>query len=205
MNEELIQQTSQRGFFYALYSRLFMKEIDDDFLKVLENKDIQEFFPNLAKWDLYKTIPTQELIEQHLSVDFAEISLVNLIPYESFYTREDGMIESGGDNPIYKFYEEFDFTVEKDIARVLSPDHIGVELEFMYMMCEAQLKALKENDKEAVDELLKMQKDFMETHILKWMPLYLINVKNEAQTPFYHDGAMTGLEFILSDYEYLNA
>ena len=202
---DIIAQIKQRGFFYALYSRIFMKEMDKDLLEMLENKDIQEFFPNMAEWELRQTLPKEQLLQEHLHVDFAEISLVNLIPYESFYTREDGMIESGGDNPVYQFYEEFDFTVEKGIARVLSPDHIGVELEFMYMLCEAQIKALNEDDKESANEIQALQKSFMEKHILKWMPLYLINVKNEASTPLYHDSAMTGLEFILSDYEYLNA
>lgn len=202
---ELIIQTKQREFFYAFYSRIFMKEVDSDFMKMLDNEDIQEFFPNLSNWDLYKDISKEELINQYLNVDFAEISLVNLIPYESFYTREDGMIESGGDNPIYKFYEEFDFLVEKDKARVLSPDHIGVELEFLYKLCEAQVKALENQDIDIATELQNVQKSFMQTHLLKWAPLYLMNVKNEAQTPLYHDGAMTGLEFILSDYEYLNA
>ncbi len=204
MQNKLIQ-TKQREFFYALYSRLFMKEVDLDFLKKLENKDIKEFFPNLYDWDLYKTIGKEELIQSHLNVDFAEISLVNLIPYESFYTREDGMIESGGDNPIYQFYEEFDYIVDKEIARVVSPDHIGVELEFMYMLCQAQAKAYDNHDELAAQKLNQLQKSFMEKHLLQWIPLYLINVKNEAQTPLYHDGAMTGLEFLLNDYEYLNA
>ncbi len=204
MQDELIQ-TKQREFFYALYSRLFMKEVDLDFLKKLENKDIKEFFPNLYDWDLYKTVGKEELIQSHLNVDFAEISLVNLIPYESFYTREDGMIESGGDNPIYQFYEEFDYIVDKEIARVVSPDHIGVELEFMYMLCQAQVKAYDNHDELAAQKLKQLQKSFMEKHLLQWIPLYLINVKNEAQTPLYHDGAMTGLEFLLNDNEYLNA
>ena len=203
MNEKLTE-SKQREFFYALYSRIFMKEIDENLFKTLENKDIQEFFPNLKEWELYKNLPQKQLAEEHLNVDFAEISLVNLIPYESFYLREDGMIESGGDNPVYKYYEEFDFTVEKGIARVLSPDHIGVELEFMYMLCQAQTKALEKDDIQAANELQQKQKSFLEDHILKWAPLYFINVKNEAQTPLYHDGAMMALDFILSDYEYLN-
>ncbi len=204
MNNQ-IAQLEQRGFLYALYSRLFMKEVDTDFLEMLEDKDIKEFFPNLDEWELYKKLPKEELIEAHLNVDFTDLSLINLIPYESFYVREDGMIESGGDNPIYQFYEEFNFVVEKDKARVVSPDHIGVELEFMYMLCDAEIKAINNDDFIAAKEFKDMQKSFLEKHILQWVPLYLINVKNEAQTPLYHDGAMTGLEFILSDYEYLNA
>ncbi len=204
MNDKLLH-AKQREFFYALYSRLFMKEVDTDFLKTLDHKDIKEFFPNLYDWDLFTTLPQEELIEAHLNVDFADISLINLIPYETFYTREDGMIESGGDNPVFQFYEAFDFVVEKDVARVVSPDHIGVELEFMYMLCTAEVKARKNSDEVAAQELQSMQKSFMEKHLMQWAPLYFINVKNEAQTPLYHDGAMTGLEFLLNDYEYLNA
>ncbi len=204
MNKKLLE-TEQRGFLYALYSRVFMKEADEALLEMIAQKDIKEFFPNLFEWDTYHELSKQELIEQHLNVDFTEISLLNLIPYESFYVREDGMIESGGDNPVIQFYDEFNYIVEKDKARIVSPDHIGAELEFMYMLCDAQAKALKNADEVAAHQLEKIQKEFLEKHLLQWAPLYLINVKNEAQTPFYHDGAMTGLEFILSDFEYLHA
>ena len=74
----------------------------------------------------------------------------------------------------------------------------------MYMLCHAQTKALQGNDTQASYELELRQKSFLEEHILKWAPLYFTNVKNEAQTPLYHDGAMMALDFILSDYEYLN-
>ncbi len=200
---QTLQETKQREFFYALLSRLFMKEIDSDFLKTLEHEDIKEFFSNLDDWKEYHSLERAELIERHLNVDFAEISLINLIPYETFYVRDDGMIESGGDNPVLRFYEEFEFVVEKDKARVLSPDHIGVELEFMYMLCGAQIKALEEGDAIAAKSYKDIEIDFLEKHLLKWAPLYLMQVKQEAQTPLYHDGAMLATEFLLSDYQYL--
>jgi TorA maturation chaperone TorD len=204
MNRKILE-TEQREFLYALFSRVFMKEADTKLIETLEKEDIKEFFPNLFEWDAYQKLSKDELIAQHLDVDFAEISLINLIPYESFYVREDGMIESGGDNPVIQFYDEFNYIVEKDKARIVSPDHIGAELEFMYMLCQAQTKALKNSDAVAALELEKVQKSFLKDHLLQWAPLYFINVKNEAETPLYHDGAMSGLEFILSDYEYLDA
>jgi TorA maturation chaperone TorD len=204
MNKKLLE-TEQRGFLYALYSRVFMQEADEALLEMIAKKDIKEFFPNLFEWDAYHELSKEELIQSHLNVDFTEISLLNLIPYESFYVREDGMIESGGDNPVIQFYDEFNYIVEKDKARIVSPDHIGAELEFMFMLCDAQAKALKNSDEVAAQEFQEIQKKFLEKHLLQWAPLYFINVKNEAQTPLYHDGAMTGLEFILSDFEYLNA
>ena len=204
MNEKLLE-TEQRGFLYALYSRVFMQEADEALLEMIAKKDIKEFFPNLFEWDAYHELSKEELIQSHLNADFTEIALLNLIPYESFYVREDGMIESGGDNPVIQFYDEFNYIVEKDKARIVSPDHIGAELEFMYMLCDAQAKALKNADEVAAQKFEEIQKEFLEKHLLQWAPLYFINVKNEAQTPLYHDGAMTGLEFILSDFEYLNA
>ncbi len=204
MKEKLVE-TKQRGLLYALYSRVFMQEADEKLLKTVEQEDIKEFFPNLFEWDLYHELSKKDLIERHLNVDFTEISLINLVPYESFYMREDGMIESGGDNPVIQFYEKFDYIVEKDKARIVSPDHIGAELEFVYMLCEAEAKALQNDDISAAQELEEIQRSFLENHLLQWAPLYLINVKNEARTPLYHDGAMTGLEFILSDYDYLHA
>jgi hypothetical protein len=35
--------------------------------------------------------------------------------------------------------------------------------------------------------------------------MFLINAKRESRTPLYHDGSELTLEFMLSDYEYVNA
>jgi TorA maturation chaperone TorD len=129
---------------------------------------------------------------------------MHLVPYESFYTRDDQMIESGGDNPVVELYNELDFRVELKSARVVSADHIGVELEFMYMLCNAIKQALDADDVDGVCELLQVQKGFMQEHLLEWGPLFLINAKKESRTPLYHDGAELTLEFLLSDFEYIN-
>jgi len=126
-----------------------------------------------------------------------------MVPYESFYTRDDQMIESGGDNPVVELYNELDFRVELTEARVVSADHIGIELEFMYMLCVALQKALDADDKGGICELLEVQRAFLKEHLLEWAPLFLINMKQESRTPLYHDGAELALEFMLSDFEYV--
>jgi TorA maturation chaperone TorD len=80
-----------------------------------------------------------------------------------------------------------------------------VELEFMYMLCVAQKKALEAEDAEGVCELLEVQRAFLKEHLLEWAPMFLINAKCESRTPLYHDGSELTLEFMLSDYEYVNA
>jgi len=63
---------------------------------------------------------------------------------------------------------------------------------------------LDADDKEGVCELLEVQRAFLKEHLLEWTPLFLINAKKESRTPLYHDGSELTLEFLLSDFEYVN-
>jgi TorA maturation chaperone TorD len=190
---------------YGLISRLMIIEVDTQFLESIESDEaILDMFPNYKNWTKKESLSTDELKKNHYDVDFTNLFLLHLVPYESFYTRDDQMIESGGDNPVLSLYNALDFRVELDKARVVSPDHIGVELEFMYMLCVAMKRAFEADDIEGIEELIEIQKGFLQDHLLEWTPMFLINMKKEARTPLYHDGAELALEFLLSDFEYLN-
>ncbi len=189
---------------YALISRLMLVEVDIDLLEKIEGDEaLLALFPNYKEWEKRNELDKKDLIEQFYNVDFTNLFLMHLVPYESFYTRDDQMIESGGDNPVIELYNELDFRVKLAEARVVSADHIGIELEFMYMLCVALKKALDADDREGVCELLEVQRAFLKEHLLEWTPLFLINMKRESRTPLYHDGAELALEFMLSDFEYV--
>jgi TorA maturation chaperone TorD len=203
---DMKQDIENRIALYALISRLMMIEVDEAFLETIESDEsLLALFPNYRDWSKRTQLSRKELTEQYYNVDFTNLFLMHLVPYESFYTRDDQMVESGGDNPVIELYNDLDFRVELDAARVVSADHIGVELEFMYMLCVAQQKALEAEDAEGVCELLEVQRAFLKEHLLEWAPMFLINAKRESRTPLYHDGSELTLEFMLSDYEYVNA
>ena len=205
MLQDLKTAQKARVNLYALLSRILMQEVDEELLElVLKDENILSFFPTFEQWDKRKNISNKELIQRYLNVDFTNLLLLHLIPYESFYTREDQMMETGGENPVLALYNDFDFRVELDKARVMAADHIGVEMEFMYKLCEAELKALEEKDFHAASEIAKIEYDFLKEHLVEWAPMFLLNMKNEAGTAFYFDVADVALEFILSDFEYLS-
>lgn len=182
-----------------------MQEADPELIDIInQDENILEMMPNYKAWETRSTLQSSELIEQQLNPDFVNISLLHLIPYETFYTREDQMIETGGANPVTDMYSAYDFMVDFEAARVVSADHIGVELEFMHHLCEAQLKAMNENDGEAVKEMMDVERTFLDKHLVRWAPMYLLNMKHEARTPLYYDAADMALEFILSDFQYLS-
>ena len=203
MNDILTKQLARVNL-YALVSRLMLKEVDEGFLETLEKDEMMlSFFPNYQQWEKREETDKKALIERFLNVDFTNLFVLHLIPYETFYTRDDQMLETGGANPVRAVYDRFDFRVSLEKARAVSPDHIGIELEFMYMLAGSEYKALEEGDREAACELAKIERDFLRDHLLQWAPMFLQNVKAEAGTPLYFDAASLALEFMLSDYDYL--
>lgn len=199
-----MQNTKARANIYALTSRVLLQELDENMLNLIKNdENVLDFFPTLKEWEPFKEVKNSKLLEEYLNPDFVNLSLLHLIPYETFYAREDQKIETGGANPVTDMYSAYNFMVDYEVSRTISADHIGIELEFMHHLAEAELKAIENNDKEAVNDLREIQKEFLNKHLLKWAPMYLINVKYEARTPLYYDIADMALEFILSDNEYL--
>lgn len=202
----MIEQTQARVNIYALLSRILLQELDEETLTLLKNDPtIMDFFSTLKEWEPFAKESETKLLNEYFNPDFVNLSLLHLIPYETFYTREDQMIETGGANPVTDIYSAYDFIVDYEKARTVSSDHIGIELEFMHHLAQAELKALEENDTEAIKELQEVQRTFLQKHLLQWAPLYLINMKYEARTPLYYDAADIALEFILSDNEYLSS
>lgn len=202
----MMEQTQARVNIYALLSRILLQELDVETLKIIKNDPmIMDFLPQFQTWKPLEQESEKKLLEEYLNPDFVNLSVLHLIPYESFYTREDQMIETGGANPVTDIYSAYDFIVDYEAARAVSSDHIGVETEFMHHLAKAELKALEENDAQAVRELREVQKEFLNKHLLRWAPLYLLNMKYEARTPLYFDAADMALEFFLSDNEYLTS
>jgi len=203
--QEILTNQQARINIYALLSRLLMSEPDETLLKSIEDdENIMAFFPNYAKWERRNEFAHKELLEQYINVDFTNLFLLHMTPYESFYKREDQMMETAGENPVLQLFNDFDFRVDLGKARAVSVDHIGIEFEFMYMLCDSERKALEDDAKDMACEIAQIQHKFLKDHLLEWAPMFLLNMKSEAGTALYFDLAEFALEFMLSDYEYLN-
>lgn len=200
-----MQNTQARVNIYALLSRVLLQELEVKTLQMIkDDENILNFFPTFKEWEPLASIDNKTLLEEYVNPDFVNLSILHLIPYETFYTRDDQMVETGGANPVTDMYSAYNFMVDYEAARTVSADHIGVELEFMHHLAQAEMMALEEKDAVAVESLREVQQEFLNKHLLQWAPMYLINMKYEARTPLYFDAADMALEFLLSDNEYLS-
>lgn len=202
--DDKIQENQGRINMYAFISRLLIEEVDENLLeKIKNNPDLLELFPNTKEWQTFKTKSTKELIDEDLNVDYTTVFILNAYPYESVFMNDEGYINPTPTNPTLQFYLEHGYEIDLNKTRVLSPDHIAVELEFMITLIQEQLKAYSMNDQEGEKKALNLQKEFMENHILQWAPIYLMAARDMSETPFYYDVCQMALDFIMTDYEYI--
>jgi len=202
--DDKIQENQGRINMYAFISRLLIEEVDENILeKIKNNPDLLELFPNTKEWESFKTKSTKELIDEDLNVDYTTVFILNAYPYESVFMNDEGHINPTPTNPTLQFYLEHGYEIDLNKTRVLSPDHIAVELEFMITLIQEQLKAYSMNNQEGEKKALNLQKEFIENHILQWAPIYLMAARDMSETPFYYDVCQMALDFIMTDYEYI--
>lgn len=191
-----------RARLYTFFSRLFVKEVDDAFAEVLRGEQGQALLPAFTRApDADALFPEARRVAT-FDADFAHVTVVNVVPYESFYRREDAMIESGGANPMAVFLTRYGFEADLGAARSLAPDHLGIELELMATLCT------KEADAETPDDARQVRAvelELLEGHLLAWAPLYLLAVKRTARTELYRDGADAVLHLLHQHHEELAA
>ncbi|MEW5740131.1 MAG: molecular chaperone TorD family protein [Myxococcota bacterium] len=170
-----------------------MREVDDAFAEVLQSDFAKTLLPAFAEAG---PVPRVDL-----DADFAHLTVVSLVPYESFFRRDDAMVESGRANPLTDFLTRYGFEADLAAARSLSADHVGIELELMAVLTQKEAEAAATGDAQYPRQIRGIERAFLEEHLLRWAPVYFLAVGRNAKTALYRDGADAALQFLLSDHE----
>lgn len=189
---------------YAFFSRLFVREIDDAFAKVLESDFTKALLEDFAASDEVPRLATADTRAAYFDPDYVNLTVVSVVPYESFYRRDDAMVETGRANPLADFLTKYGFEADLAAARSLSMDHVGIELELLATLTQKEHEAAQVGDPKYVAQIRRIERAFLDEHLLGWAPLYFLAVTRNAKTRLYRDGADAALQFLLSDHEALS-
>jgi TorA maturation chaperone TorD len=102
-----------------------------------------------------------------------------LPPYESAYRAGYVMSEH-----VVDVLKQYRMAGLKIIEKGEPPDHIGFELEFMSNLCRLEAECVKANDERGAEKFALMQRQFLEEHLLIWVPDFCKNVL-EYDSKFY--------------------
>lgn len=174
-------QHDDREVIYKILSSLFYKPAED----TLQSLDIlQEVFfeTDEALYLLASTILKESKKQSIdlLTLDFGRLFVGSsrplASPYGSIYL--EGKWEVMGQSTVdtLQYYKEAGLEIKEGFHEL--PDHIAVELEFVYYLI---YKYLEEND----EKYLLSQQKFVEKILNKWVPSFTKLVKEHAETDFY--------------------
>ncbi len=197
MSEEtvdLVALMNMRARTYGLLANLFREEVDADSLRELQamrfptatgNAKVDEGYHLL--YDYLKTAWDDSVTE--LAIDFVRTFIghgVNAYsaayPYESVYTSERRLMMQEARAEVLATLRENEL---KRGNWNEAEDHIALELEFMQRMALRAAEALSDNAEDEAIAYLRTSYDFLENHLLNWVPMLVADMRMHARTLFY--------------------
>lgn len=119
-------------------------------------------------------------------------------PYGSVYLDGEKIVMGDSTMQALELYREGGFDVAEDFLEM--PDHIAVELEFLYLL---SFRIGKDSDDEERTRLIALKQKFLEEHLGRWVGTLSEAVEKSAQTDFYKRLAHLTGQFVREDLQEL--
>ncbi len=126
---------------------------------------------------------------QDLLVDYAHLFLGPVgtlaVPYESAWLAKEGSSITDIMQALDDLYADGGFEVDPEFRDL--PDHLAVELEFLYTLLFRRAAALRDGDDAALEELDALSERLISGHLDRWLPDFQKAVLEGAQCRFYRE------------------
>ena len=119
-------------------------------------------------------------------------------PYGSVYLDGEKIVMGDSTMQALELYREGGFDVAEDFLEM--PDHIAVELEFLYLL---SFRIGKASDDEKRSHLIALKQKFLEEHLGRWVGTLSEAIRKGTQTDFYKRLADLTEQFVLEDLQEL--
>ncbi|MGI1659635.1 MAG: TorD/DmsD family molecular chaperone [Desulfitobacterium sp.] len=211
--KESIQQIEPllktRAFLYDFLRRTFLQEPTLEFLASIKDSRLFENFPfeedqeeiasgvkQILAFTKEKDVTSPEVFNS-LHWDYTRMFIgPDRLPaplWESAYMNDDRLVFQEQTLVVRRVYLKYQFLPER--FKQEPDDHLGLELDFMYRLCELTLESLQQEDYTKLKEVLVDQKAFLQDHLLKWVPELAKNIIKSTNLAFYE-----GIAKVLNGY-----
>lgn len=209
--EDLVSFCLSRECMYRLLARIYYAEMDKKTMNVLTSLQFEEpvgvdtLDENLARFQqtvaAYREADDQAYEE--LAADYARCFLgAGLVgdnfacPYESVFTSPDGLVAQ---DAFEAMRQQLTHSGLKLSDADLMDDHIAIELGYIATLCQQAADAAQNGQNEALKQNLQMQSDFIDAHILNWLPAFCRKTQACPVGEFYPLAAQLTQELVTWD------
>ena len=104
-------------------------------------------------------------------------------PYGSVWLDQEKTLMSESTMAVIDLYQDADFEVDEDFKEL--PDHIAVELEFLYLLIFRENEALRAGDTAMLERTRSLKRHFLDRHLGRWVSPFAAAMRGNAQSAFY--------------------
>jgi putative dimethyl sulfoxide reductase chaperone len=199
----LAEAASRRSVVYWTLSELFLTCPDTSFVErlrqILRPGPLSGTSGQLTKHlrAIRRTLPRDPSGVEILAVEytraFGAVSPAYGLPapYQSVHLQSDAPAEVRAG--VSRFYLDAGLMLVDSAA---PPDHLGVELKFLSLLCHNETKAWRAGKDEVAVRLLGQQSNFHNNHLMSWVPQYLAMLRARSNHPLYKNVALLALEIV---------
>jgi TorA maturation chaperone TorD len=135
---------------------------------------------------------------QTLLVDYTRLFLgpVQALasPYGSSWTSTPAPTEDNPPPAVLALYSEGGFEIDDEFMEL--PDHVAVELEFLYLLIFNKNQAFMSGNADALTSTELLQQRFLNQHLGAWIGPFAAAVSGGAETAFYRELAAFTEHFV---------
>jgi TorA maturation chaperone TorD len=203
-----------RSLTYGFLARVSFAELDRPTLEQLRSSGVFEEFP--LDWDSDAAMELRQGLQlmasglglpeegqlAALEADFARLFLgYSLLcpPFESAYRNEEHLLLCEETLEVRNFYQRYGFQQQETLQ--LPDDHVALELEFLALMGQTAHDSAATSSQ--VVDCLRASHQFLQDHVLAWVPEFAGDVFRNAETDFYRGVALFLRGFVQMDAELL--
>ncbi len=142
---------------------------------------------------------------QELLVDYTRLFLgppsPQAAPYGSIWLGGEGSVMQESTVAIEGLYSEAGFEIDEELGEL--PDHVAVELEFLYLLTFKRNEARRAGEQVAIAGWDQLHDLFLRGHLGAWIAPFTQAVKASAETAFYRELAGLTERFVRLELERL--
>jgi TorA maturation chaperone TorD len=104
-------------------------------------------------------------------------------PYASIWLTRENQLMQEATIEVDRLYAEAGFGVDDSVLEL--PDHVAVELEFLYLLLFREAEHRRAGNAEALQATTDLKRRFLDGHLGRWLGPFLLALHDGARTPFY--------------------
>jgi putative dimethyl sulfoxide reductase chaperone len=130
----------------------------------------------------FEAQPLEDLLVDHTRLFLGPVQALAQ-PYASVWLSAESQLMQAPALDVMALYAEAGFEVDGELKEL--PDHVAVELEFLYLLLWRENEARAAGDASALAGVESIKRTLLDQHLGRWLGPFLLAMHDGAQTAFY--------------------